>query len=147
MWVVSFRPWPLYPQGKSLRYPLDRKLGCWDIILVPQVTWLDSGFWPRSFGFSPERLHVRHVVRKVALKSVYFEFVRCSYADHHSTITPYLAIAASWGKKWLWSRSTLSHPLSLSLSFNFWPGSRLVIAIGRSLVLMYQAFCLHSGVN
>jgi hypothetical protein len=25
--VVSFTPRPLYPQGKSLRYPLDRKLG------------------------------------------------------------------------------------------------------------------------
>jgi hypothetical protein len=26
-WVVSFTPWPLYPQGKSLLYPLDRRLG------------------------------------------------------------------------------------------------------------------------
>jgi hypothetical protein len=26
-WVVSFTPRPLYPQGKSPRYPLDRKLG------------------------------------------------------------------------------------------------------------------------
>jgi hypothetical protein len=26
-WVVSFTPWPLYPQGKSPLYPLDRKLG------------------------------------------------------------------------------------------------------------------------
>jgi hypothetical protein len=25
--VVSFSPLPLYPQGKSPRYPLDRKLG------------------------------------------------------------------------------------------------------------------------
>jgi len=24
--VVSFTPWPLYPQGKSLWYPLDRRL-------------------------------------------------------------------------------------------------------------------------
>jgi hypothetical protein len=26
-WVVSFTPLPLYPQGKILRYPLDRRLG------------------------------------------------------------------------------------------------------------------------
>jgi hypothetical protein len=26
-WVVSFTPLPLYPQGKSRRYPLDRRLG------------------------------------------------------------------------------------------------------------------------
>jgi hypothetical protein len=26
-WMVSFTPLPLYPQGKSLRYPLDRRLG------------------------------------------------------------------------------------------------------------------------
>jgi hypothetical protein len=26
-WVVSFTPWPLYPQGKSPWYPLDRRLG------------------------------------------------------------------------------------------------------------------------
>jgi hypothetical protein len=26
-WVVSFMPLPLYPQGKSSRYPLDRRLG------------------------------------------------------------------------------------------------------------------------
>jgi hypothetical protein len=26
-WVVSFTPLPLYPRGKSPRYPLDRKLG------------------------------------------------------------------------------------------------------------------------
>jgi hypothetical protein len=26
-WVVSFMPWPLYPQGKSTWYPLDRRLG------------------------------------------------------------------------------------------------------------------------
>jgi hypothetical protein len=26
-WVVSFTPWPLYPQGKRPRYPLDRRLG------------------------------------------------------------------------------------------------------------------------
>jgi hypothetical protein len=26
-WVVSFTPRPLYPQGKSPRYPLDRRLG------------------------------------------------------------------------------------------------------------------------
>jgi hypothetical protein len=26
-WVVSFTPWPLYPQGKSLWYPLERRLG------------------------------------------------------------------------------------------------------------------------
>jgi hypothetical protein len=25
-WVVSFRPQPLYPQGKTLWYPLDRRL-------------------------------------------------------------------------------------------------------------------------
>jgi hypothetical protein len=25
--VVSFLYWPLYPQGKSTRYPLDRRLG------------------------------------------------------------------------------------------------------------------------
>jgi hypothetical protein len=25
-WVISFTPWPLYPQGKSPRYPLDRWL-------------------------------------------------------------------------------------------------------------------------
>jgi hypothetical protein len=25
--VVSFTPWPLYPQGKSPCYPLDRRLG------------------------------------------------------------------------------------------------------------------------
>jgi hypothetical protein len=25
-WVVSFTPWPLYPLGKSHRYPLDRRL-------------------------------------------------------------------------------------------------------------------------
>jgi hypothetical protein len=25
--VVSFTPWSLYPQGKSLWYPLDRRLG------------------------------------------------------------------------------------------------------------------------
>jgi hypothetical protein len=25
--VVSFTPWPLYPQGKSLWYPLDWRLG------------------------------------------------------------------------------------------------------------------------
>jgi hypothetical protein len=27
VWVVSFTPWPLYPQRKRLRYPLDRRLG------------------------------------------------------------------------------------------------------------------------
>jgi Fe-S cluster biosynthesis and repair protein YggX len=26
-WVVSFTPWPLYPQKKSPCYPLDRRLG------------------------------------------------------------------------------------------------------------------------
>jgi len=26
-WVVSFMPWPLYPQGKSPQYPLNRRLG------------------------------------------------------------------------------------------------------------------------
>jgi hypothetical protein len=26
-WVVSFTPQPLYPRGKSTRYPLDRRLG------------------------------------------------------------------------------------------------------------------------
>jgi hypothetical protein len=26
-WVASFTPWPLYPQGKSPWYPLDRRLG------------------------------------------------------------------------------------------------------------------------
>jgi hypothetical protein len=26
-WVVSFTTWPLYPQGKSNLYPLDRRLG------------------------------------------------------------------------------------------------------------------------
>jgi hypothetical protein len=26
-WVVSFTPRPLYPQGKSPSYPLDRRLG------------------------------------------------------------------------------------------------------------------------
>jgi hypothetical protein len=26
-WVVSFTPWSLYPQGRNLRYPLDRRLG------------------------------------------------------------------------------------------------------------------------
>jgi len=26
-WVVSFTPRPLYPQGKSPWYPLDRRLG------------------------------------------------------------------------------------------------------------------------
>jgi hypothetical protein len=26
-WVVSVKPRPLYPQGKSLRYPLVRRLG------------------------------------------------------------------------------------------------------------------------
>jgi len=25
--VVSFMPWPLYPQGKGPWYPLDRRLG------------------------------------------------------------------------------------------------------------------------
>jgi hypothetical protein len=25
--VVSFTPWPLYPQGKSPWYPLNRRLG------------------------------------------------------------------------------------------------------------------------
>jgi len=25
--VVSFTPWPLYPQGKGTQYPLDRRLG------------------------------------------------------------------------------------------------------------------------
>jgi hypothetical protein len=25
--VVSFTPWPLYPQGRSSWYPLDRRLG------------------------------------------------------------------------------------------------------------------------
>jgi hypothetical protein len=34
--VVSFTPWPLYPQGKSLLYPLDRRLG------GPQVAWNTS---------------------------------------------------------------------------------------------------------
>jgi hypothetical protein len=27
MWIVSFVPQPLYPQGKSPLYPLDRRLG------------------------------------------------------------------------------------------------------------------------
>jgi hypothetical protein len=27
MWVVSFTPRPLHPQGKSPRYPLNRRLG------------------------------------------------------------------------------------------------------------------------
>jgi hypothetical protein len=26
-WVVSFTPWPIYPQGKKPWYPLDRRLG------------------------------------------------------------------------------------------------------------------------
>jgi hypothetical protein len=26
-WVISFRPWPLYPREKGSRYPLDRRLG------------------------------------------------------------------------------------------------------------------------
>jgi hypothetical protein len=26
-WVVSFTPWPLYPQGKSPWYPLDKRMG------------------------------------------------------------------------------------------------------------------------
>jgi hypothetical protein len=26
-WVISFTPWPFYPQRKSPRYPLDRMLG------------------------------------------------------------------------------------------------------------------------
>jgi hypothetical protein len=26
-WVVSFMPWPLYPQGRNPLYPLDRKVG------------------------------------------------------------------------------------------------------------------------
>jgi hypothetical protein len=26
-WVVNFMPRPLYPRGKSPRYPLDRRLG------------------------------------------------------------------------------------------------------------------------
>jgi hypothetical protein len=26
-WVVSYTPWPLYPQGKSPWYPFDRRLG------------------------------------------------------------------------------------------------------------------------
>jgi hypothetical protein len=25
-WMISFMPWPLYPQGKRTQYPLDRRL-------------------------------------------------------------------------------------------------------------------------
>jgi hypothetical protein len=47
-WMVSFTPLPLYPRGKSPRYPLDRRLGgpqsrCWwrgeEKILDPTGTW------------------------------------------------------------------------------------------------------------
>jgi hypothetical protein len=45
-WVVSFKSRPLYPLGKSLRYPLDRRLGgpqSWsgdvEKILDPTGTW------------------------------------------------------------------------------------------------------------
>jgi hypothetical protein len=42
-WAVSFKPWPLYPQGKSPQYPVHRRLGgpqiwsgqCVDWTLVP----------------------------------------------------------------------------------------------------------------
>jgi hypothetical protein len=44
--VVSFTPRPLYPQAKSPRYPLDRRLGgsqsCLDMVLkreIPSPRW------------------------------------------------------------------------------------------------------------
>jgi hypothetical protein len=42
--VVRFTPWPLYPRGKSPRYPLDRRLG-WS----PEPVWTKwriEHFWP-----------------------------------------------------------------------------------------------------
>jgi hypothetical protein len=39
-WVVSFTPRPLYPRGKSLQYPLDRKLS------GPQSPWRSENSWP-----------------------------------------------------------------------------------------------------
>jgi len=30
-WLFSLTPWPLYPPGKSRRYPVDRRLGGTDL--------------------------------------------------------------------------------------------------------------------
>jgi hypothetical protein len=52
-WVVSFTPRPLYPRGKSPRYPLDRRLGgpqpVWTI-LRRENSWPPPGLELRSLG-------------------------------------------------------------------------------------------------
>jgi hypothetical protein len=42
-WVVSFTPRPLYPRGKSPRYPLDRRLGGPESVWT---TWRRENSWP-----------------------------------------------------------------------------------------------------
>jgi hypothetical protein len=55
--MVSFTPQPLYPQGKSPRYPLDRRLGGCTAVLDAVVKrkipspWRESN--PRTPIFQP----------------------------------------------------------------------------------------------
>jgi hypothetical protein len=54
-WVVSFTPQPLYPQGKSPWYPLDRKLG------GPQ-SWYECGVEEKNSHpcLDPSPVHLAH---------------------------------------------------------------------------------------
>jgi hypothetical protein len=61
--VVSSTPWPLYPQGKSAWYPLNRRLG------GPQSRSERCGEEKIS---SPRRLFERLIVTQLAKKYLFF---------------------------------------------------------------------------
>jgi hypothetical protein len=117
-WVVSFTPWPLYPQGRSPRYPLDRRL-------VGPQSWSGGGGEEKNSqllpGLEPP------VVQPVAQLCIteLSRFLIQSHTGYNSEAVPLEPASSVWSYYYFWQFSIVQLPypwttFAHSLNLNFW---------------------------
>jgi hypothetical protein len=80
--VVSFMPWPLYPQGKSPSYPLGRRLG------GPQSCSGHSSEEKNSQPTISKLLPIKQLLGNILIISVMFSVVPKECYESHKLSSP-----------------------------------------------------------
>jgi hypothetical protein len=120
-WVVSFTTRPLYPQGSSPCYPLDRRLG------EPQS---QSGLWAR-YTHTPTYPMVHDIIWKGDSHSVCQKIPSFLYGTRRF-ITVF-TIASHWTLFWA-SRIQFSPSIPISLRSNLMLSSHLCLGLPSGLL-------------